>query len=311
MKNIIETLVNLNDNIKEKDIVIEELKYLDAIMSEESKTNFYNNILSVQIDLNLRGDSKDITSFTRNDFYKRSANYSAKDNKITISENQIKKLKELSKIKKDPYFFEKSIREILLHELAHMASTSYNEKDEKTKSGFSNFSENVNHGLTEGLTCFIAASRYPNVDHKLISYFPELCLIGQLEKIMGIEVMLDSYFNNKGTYYLEQELVKLGLPEKEADMIFRNIEKSFEINSLFNENNIYNDIQENLIDIYNIKILNSENRLEDLKNFQAWMLTEEDLNIPKEKRNITNLRMSTNKIEWLKIQELEIENELV
>ena len=90
---------SLNSNF---DYYYNFLSYIEGIIPDKYRTNFYNNLKTLQIELNLDVEP------TKNDdskFYTTCGGYNTKDNKIVMRPESIIKTKEISKVTNDPNTF--------------------------------------------------------------------------------------------------------------------------------------------------------------------------------------------------------------
>ena len=170
------------------------LSYIEAIIPEEFKSNFYNNLKTLQIELNLNIEPK---TDDEKKFYTICGGYNTKDNKIVMSPESINQLKKISEVTNDPNtFFWKHFNKDLLHELFHMASSHYDKETGTSLSGFDKYPANniydSNRGLTEGMTEVLSCCGIPGTIEIACAYYIEELFINQLIQIVGTQPVVDS-----------------------------------------------------------------------------------------------------------------------
>ena len=111
--------------------------------------------------------------------------------------------------------------------------------------------------------------------------------------IIGTNIMLKSYFGNKGTKELERKLDRYASGGLNSHMLFMNIEDNFYLHSFDGRQGILASIQSSLIGYYENKMLYSiRNNLmsldmvnKSLARYEKMLITKEKLNIMKKKSN--------------------------
>lgn len=207
--------------------------------------NFYNNLSTLKIELNL-----DKTKILKN-FYSYGI-YDAKENKIIIDSYAIKKFIKKNNI--NVIYFNKYINLFLYHEVMHMASSK---KDGNIYySGFDKYPVNItelySRSLTEGYTEYLACSYY-NINNNF--YYIDMKITNMLMCILGNDVIAYSYYNTLGVALLIQKLKEI-CPNEDINKLFKNI--NYRYSERFNEDNVYFIplIQNILVNIFIAKINN-------------------------------------------------------
>lgn len=233
------------------------LSYIEAIIPEEFKSNFYNNLKTLQIELNLNIEPK---TDDEKKFYTICGGYNTKDNKIVMSPESINQLKKISEVTNDPNtFFWKHFNKDLLHELFHMASSHYDKETGTSLSGFDKYPANniydSNRGLTEGMTEVLSCCGIPGTIEIACAYYIEELFINQLIQIVGTQPVLDSYFGNLGNNLLCEKLCEITDDVVKASSLFALIDLNYSLHEKNVEQTILGTIQSRLVDYYSQKIL--------------------------------------------------------
>lgn len=288
------------------------LSYIEGIIPEKMKSNFYNNLKTLQIELNLdvepNNDDKKM-------IYIPCGGYNTKDNKIVISPENISEIKKTSKITNDPNdFFWKHFNKDLLHELFHMASSHYDNETAISLSGFDKYPANniyeSNRGLTEGMTEVLACRGIPGTIEVASGYYIEELFINQLIQIVGTQALLSSYFGNLGNRLLHEKLCEINNDFAKASSLFSLIELNFLLHKTNDEQTILGTVQSKLVEYYSQKILldiekgvsESEIR-KSMDRYRDKLVTKEVLNIMKKKpSNYINLDASIDAYNNLEIK---------
>lgn len=278
------------------------LDFIEKIIPEKCKSNFYNNLKTLQIELNLDVELK---NDNENSFCITSGEYNTKDNKISMNPENIKNLKTISKDTNDPNtFFWKNFTKDLLHELFHMASSNYDKETGISLCGFDKYPSNniydSNRGLTEGMTEVLSCLGIPGTIEIACGYYIEEKFINQLSLIIGAQSLIDSYFGNLGNKLLREKLFEIDNDAIKASSLFVLIDINYYLFKKNEEQIILGTIQLRLVDYYSKKILsdieNGAPELEIRKSMDVYkemLVTKEDLNtMQKNPANYPNLDAS-------------------
>ena len=244
----------LNDNniLEKKDYILPFLEWLENLIPEDSRDNFYRNIRTLSIDYNF--ECLDRKKSNNVDANIEGAGYNCTSNHITINKEY---LEYLSSISNDENFIYNNYAGSIMHELAHMASANYDRQTNISKCGFNTypfFDENDNNrGLTEGMTELISFTAIPFVSLYTSGYFMEMKITKQLEMIVGTNVLLESYFSNKGLEEIKNNLLKYINDENKVFSLCRNIEFNYLIRDLTDKQSILGNIQSSLLDFLEAK----------------------------------------------------------
>lgn len=302
----------LNDNnvLEKKDYILPFLEWLEKLIPEDSRDNFYRNIRTLSIDYNFEYlDRKKSNNVDTN--VEGVGEYNCTSNHITINKEY---LEYLSSISNDDDFIYNNYAVSIMHELAHMASANYDRKTNISKCGFNTYPfsdvNDNNRGLTEGLTELISFTAIPFVSLYTSGYFKEMKIAKQLEMIVGTNVLLESYFSNKGLEEIKNNLLKYINDENKVFSLFRNIEFNYLISDLTDKQSILGNIQSSLLDFLEAKCKKElENPYLDRKMFINMLdfygrnlITESDMeSIHKNPDNYVGI--NKNKEQLLKIKD--------
>ena len=244
----------LNDNniLEKKDYIFPFLEWLENLIPENSRDNFYRNIRTLSVDYNF--EYLDRKKSNKVDANIEGAGYNCTSNHITINKEY---LEYLSSISNDEDFIYNNYAVSIMHELAHMASANYDRKTNISKCGFNTYPfsdvNDNNRGLTEGMTELISFTAIPFVSLYTSGYFKEMKIVKQLEMIVGTNVLLESYFSNKGLEEIKNNLLKYINDENKVFSLFRNIEFNYLIRDLTDKQSILGNIQSSLLDFLEAK----------------------------------------------------------
>ena len=299
LKDLMKSNPSLNSNFEYYNNFLD---YIEKIIPEKCKSNFYNNLKTLQIDLNLDVELKNDNEKSS---YITSGGYNTKNNKISMNPENINILKTISKDTNDPNtFFWKNFNKDLLHELFHMASSNYDKETEISLCGFDKYPvDNIydlNRGLTEGMTEVLSCYGIPGTIEIACGYYIEELFINQLSLIVGIEPLIDSYFGNLGNKLLCEKLFEIDNDAVKASSLFVLIDVNYSLHQKNEEQTILGTIQSRLVDYYSKKILsdieNGVSELEIRRSMDAYkkmLVTKEVLNtMQKNPANYPNLDVS-------------------
>jgi len=313
----LEELVSNNNLIEHREYVINLLRFLENLIPINARDNFYRNLKTLKLKLNLNIDYTKKQEFDSSDV--RKANYNARDNILTIDEDTLRENYELASYSKEKEeFFIRELLHILLHELSHMASSNYDEYTGILLSGFDKYpffiDEESNRGLTEGMTEMIASYGVPSRLEASSLYHVETLFVGQLLQIISRDIILDSYFANKGTKELEIELNKL-IPDKQKSwLLFRKTENNFHLRNYNNKQSLLANIQSTLIEYLKEKLLKAKNNgtmtIEEINTslevYEKMLVTEDKLlSMKKDPNNYHGLSESID--EFLELKRIILE----
>ena len=276
--------------MENKEYIINFLNWLESIIPEECRDNFYRNIKTLKTTLNTNIDLSKFKSSSSG--YSTSANYNTSSNSLVMNEKSLHELWKIAQLNNNPQeFYWRHYSQTLLHELAHMASSRYDSDTEISLCGFDRFpaknEEDKNRGLTEGFTEIISMAGVPGTIEISSGYYIEACLINQLIQIVGNEVFLKSYFSNLGTQPIQEKMNEVINNPIMSFNLFRNIELNYNIRNINEEQNILGNIQSSILDYLDkkIELLLAENRVNEisniLANYELMMITPEKLKIMK------------------------------
>lgn len=256
----IESILNNNDNIDNKEFVINFLLFLENIIPNDSKINFYRNLESLKVKLNLDVNLDEVKE--NNNSVMKAGNYNVKKNELFIEQSYLKRLWDIAQSSNNPIdFFWNELNLDILHEFCHMASSRYDLETGIAYCGFDKYPytnpSDGNRGLTEGMTEVIAMAGITNTIEIASGYYIEVSFINQIMLIVGKDVMLKSYFDNEGTTLIEKELDKYKSGLLSSKILFRRIEDNFYLNSFDGRQGVLAGVQAELIDFYENKMLYS------------------------------------------------------
>lgn len=291
------------------------LSYIEGIIPEKYKSNFYNNLKTLQIELNLDVEPK---TDVEKKFYTTCGGYNTKDNRIVISPESISQIREISKVTNDPNrFFWKHFNKDLLHELFHMASSNYDKETGISLSGFDKYPANniydSNRGLTEGMTEVLSCCGIPGTIEIACGYYIEEMFINQLTQIVGTQPLLDSYFGNLGNNLLCEKLCEINDDVAKASSLFALIDLNYSLHEKNEEQTILGTVQSKLVDYYSQRIFMdiekgvSESEIrKSMDIYKNMLVTKDVLNtMKKDPSNYPNLDIS---IEAYNNLEIEVNN---
>lgn len=290
-------LVNNNSKIDNhnREYLLKLLEFLEIIIPTNCRDNFYRNIETVSIELNFDYDFQSL-SMDKENMYSQSGGYNTSKNELKLLPESLKRIWEIAQSTGNPIeFYQKEVSLTLLHELAHMASTNYNKHTLVSLCGFDRFpaeSENDrNRGLTEGMTEVIAMAGVPGTVEIASGYYIEALFINQLIQIVGLDVITESYFANKGTQYIENKLNEVISNKEMASLLFRRIEDNYQVRNIDSQQTFLGNVQSMLVSYFCEKISKQlfENNMSAqelniaFSNFEMMLITPQKLEIMKKR----------------------------
>ena len=210
-------VVSTNTTIDNSRGIVDLINYLESIIPTNCRGNLYNNLKTLSV---IEVEQQELSSEDV------PASYDAESNTIKINYNH-------HLIKDD----EVKRKEVILHELIHMASSHYDKENDIVYSGFHKIDNKLADddmkkyrdsalGLTEGLTERLASSIVSSIKPGEFSgaYVIEQMLLDQLACIVGDNVLIDAFFNNKGISYIKENLSSINNNKSEINCMFCDIE---------------------------------------------------------------------------------------
>lgn len=283
-------IVNNNDKLEHKDYLLNFLNWLENCIPQELRENFYNNLSTLKTELHLDLILPEDEAKLSYDTGGTVGSYSVRENRIRMNEALLLSTWKTAKTTDNPAdFYWKEYSEALLHELAHMASSSYNKETGVRLSGFDKFPpillRDKNRGLTEGFTELIAMAGVPGTIELASGYYIEVRLINQMIQIIGLDAFQKSYFGNLGTLELEKEFCNLINDTAKAFELFRNIEINYQLGEPKEKQNILGKIQMSLLDYLKkkLEILYAQNDIDSINQilyiYENMIISNEVLDI--------------------------------
>lgn len=142
------SLVNANPEIENREYIMNFLNWLESIIPEECRDNFYRNIKTLKTTLNTNIDLSQIEPSSIG--YSTSAGYNTNSNNLTMNENSLRTLWRIAQLNANPQdFYWRHYSQTLLHELAHMSSSKYNRETKISLCGFDKFPQKMKMIKTE------------------------------------------------------------------------------------------------------------------------------------------------------------------
>lgn len=290
------SLVNINNNIDatNKNYLLVLLEFLERIIPENCRDNFYKNLETISIQLNFDCHFSTLSNGNDKKNYSQSGGYNTRSNELKIIPESLKKIWEIAQTTNNPIeFYQKEVSQTILHELSHMASSNYNCDTMISKCGFDTYPSTLekerNRGLTEGMTEVIAMAGVPGTIEIASRYYIEALFINQLIQIVGIDVMVNSYFSNLGTENIEAKLNEIIDDENLSYSLFRRIEDNYQVKDIDTKQTLLGNIQTTLITYFNEKIskqllekqLTIEEAEAEFNKFEQMLVTKQRLEIMK------------------------------
>lgn len=286
----IENILRNNNDIENKDYIINFLNWLENIIPEDYRINFYKNLETLRFYLNFDCDFSNAE--TSNEATETCGRYSLSENRIVIHKSFLKKTWQAAQNNNNPTeFYWRHINQTILHELCHMASSRYDSVNRISFCGFDTYpsskQSDSNRGLTEGMTEIISMAGVPNTIEIASGYYIEASFVNQLIAIVGLNVISESYFGNKGTKEIEKELDKYGTINLNSKLLFRRIEDNFYLKDFEGRQGVLAGIQSTLIKYYQNKMLfyirnnliSKEEVEKSLDFYESMLITPEKLKL--------------------------------
>ncbi len=309
LKNIMVSNPSLNQNF---DYFFAFLNFIEGIIPVKYKANFYSNLKTLQIELNLDKEFSEISDTQSSTIC---GSYNVKENKIVILPESIFLIKEVSKkVANSNAFFWKYYNKDLLHELLHMASSQYDKESDVVLCGFDKYPTDdrceMNRGLTEGMTEALTCYGIPGTIEISNNYYIEGLFINQLIQIIGAQSLIDSYFGNLGTTMLREKLCDIDGDMAKASSLFLMIELNYSIRERDEEQTILGSIQIQLVEYYSKKVFKdiengvSETEIRKSMDIYKKMLVTNDIlnTMGKNTNNYPNLNTSLEMFSKLEIE---------
>ncbi len=255
----------LNNNQHAKEQLINLLNWLEDNIPMEHRQTFYGNLSTLTLMHNFNLISSDYFETHDSNFSQSKdldisiGGYNSKNNSIEIRPQGLWHLWKIAQTTDNPneYYF-RQYMQTLLHEFIHMSSTKFDRENNIALSGFDRYpSQDIseqNVGLNEGYTELVAMAGVPGTEDIVSPYLIECSLISQLIQIIGIDALQESYFGNKGTKLLENELCRLINDKEKAFELFRNIEVNYQLGNASEKQNILGNIQLTMLDYLEKKL---------------------------------------------------------
>jgi len=252
--NSIEQIISSNNELTNKQMIFPLLRWIDNLIPNNYKNNFYTNLKSLKIEYNL--DGIDNTEFKDSDVseHKQAGGYDPVNNEIVMDKKSLRIVKEISASVANPReFFNTEYMHTLLHELCHMASSRYDASTGTVYVGFDKYPYGRYRGLTEGMTELLAHTGYPSLTPLVSNYYMELCFADQLVQIVGKDTMLEAYFEADGIEKVKQKLLDIGVEPERVMGMLSNIESNYMARYNTNNQSFAGNAQSILLDCFDAK----------------------------------------------------------
>lgn len=262
-----------------KSLVIDILKKINKIISNDCKDNFLNNSKNIGIIF----DSKLLDEYRNKVTHCGTTSmYSIKDNRIYFDKSALKKIKDNDEI------FIYQLYNDLIHELLHMASSNYDSVNNVFRSGFDEEpfikDNHTNCGITEGMTEVLRKLIYSEANIEKSDYYVITLITYQLIELIGLITIAKSYFKNLGTENLKNKLNIIKNDNALSEVLFEQIENYFYSRNKSEGASILGYVQRVLVEYFIQKCnidLNSgvsyEEVINNTKNFERYLVTEDVL----------------------------------
>lgn len=237
-------IIKNNPELRKEKIIVDLLLYIESIIPEDCRENFYNNLKTLKIDFDKTDTRERTEDFEK---IKLNASYYFVDNKIVILNSYyLDTLNMAVNVNNPMAFYLLKLSRVILHELFHTSSTEYDPVTMITKIGFNTFPSNnpkdCNRGLNEGLTDVLTMNYNENYVDNLSGYYLEVQIVRQLMSLIGYKVLIESYFKCEGIKNIVDSLLTIFGSEDDAYEMFELIEKNF----VHRHENIYQNTLANI-----------------------------------------------------------------
>ena len=279
------SILRSNNNIGNNEVVVTILEWIENIIPENARENFYRNVSTLRIEI---GTEELESSKKKNGKFKATGEYDIRANIIRIPTSTIEDMyRYYEGLENKEEIIDQDLTHLLVHELFHMASSHYDPETDIRISGFDTFpaksKSDENLGLTEGLTEALTFLATPKISQFTSGYYLEGVFLTQLSLIIDFNTILSSYFKNEGITKIEAELNSI-IPDKNMSYyLFRQIENNFLFRNYDIKTELVNTIQTTLIKYFFAKLekemTNQTKTKEELINmidlYESKLITED------------------------------------
>jgi hypothetical protein len=240
--------------IRDMQIFDKNIEYVRTLIPELSRVNFDRNLCYLKI-------------FVDKKHKYFLGQYLIKYNIIALSKREI--IDEKEKLQDEFPIF---INYIMEHELLQVASNRFDKKRNIRYSGFSKIYESdvekeksqMYFNLDEGFISFLLSKDYKyNQAYTLQNYF-----VAQLTEVVGLDLMKDAFFNNKGIKPIKDKLRSLNISEDNIETFLKSFERIETVSFTIASTSLIPKIQNLLIDFYSKKI-DSVNNIEEVNELKS------------------------------------------
>ncbi len=237
----------------------EDILFVKELIPENGRKNFERNVETLKI--NVYEDKKRCTG-----------EYSPKENYINLS---LKGLSNMAYRNNYDYFdyLNYSVKYLLLN----VAITNYDKDNDIIYSGFSTYNfnkiknEDINENLNRGfMSLLLSDESIENIISNNV-YYP---IAGMLTEIVGMDIMKDAFFNNKGLTPIIDKLNWCGVSRDDAKELFKdinNIEKGYEEKTIYYR---LPRVQKTLVSFFSKKIDKTDSKetlIKEKNNFNYFL----------------------------------------
>ena len=215
-------LAEENSELKSIDLFEEILDDIEKEIPKEYRETFYNNLRTLKISIEYSYSKKRFS--TKDEIvYSVPASYTTTTNEINI---YLRDIKDFKKAVDNPQAkdnvvldtmginFHDYLKRIFIHELQHLSSTNIDEENDQIYSGLcvidKEENEMINNSLNEAMSEIKSRRIFQNesFDNNM-GYKLQVCIIKQLIDLIGYDIFEKSYYENKSTELIEEELLKI------------------------------------------------------------------------------------------------------